>query len=326
MAKYLISCCNTGRLLSEFGLVIFDALNKINPFFYLNISETKLDFATITGFTGICQIPGGYVVGTQSNPSGLLILDSDLRFVRYMELSQNFDVHSMLMHESKLLVAATAVNQILAIDLNSGSESVFWDAKNERKLHINTFIFHQQNLLVLSHQDPTHSNESVRVGVVRDVDLNRNLAQGLWHPHDLFIRPDGSIVVLSSERGWVHALDPVDFTLTKEKVLKGYIRGYHEDEEGVIVGLSAIRMFSRKQGSDKRYYRGSFEEYYQDPMFQACVARYDRGATDVEYLPFSHMNFEIYEIKRLADVSEPLLVPMPVIRRHMILRWLLSGG
>ncbi len=325
MAKYIISCCNTGSLLSEFGLVILDSEITLEPFSYLDLHDTNLNFGTITGFTGICELPNGYAVATQSTPSGILILDTNLNFVNYIKLKKYYDLHSMIYHDdNKILVAATATNQILEINLASGREKIFWDADNVRNLHINTFQVNSDNFLVLSHQDPTHLANKQGVGVVLDVNRNKRVLTELWHPHDLFQRLDGSIAVLSSARGTIFSLDPTTFIVSMEKQLNGYIRGYFEDDDGIFVGVSALRMISRKQGAQLRYYKGSFEEYYQDPIYQSFIAKYTRHTDNIEYIPFTQMNFEIYEVKRLAEDSKPALVAKPEVKRHMILRWLLN--
>lgn len=325
MNGYLISCCNTGRLLSEFGLVVYNEEYRDKPFTHLDLSETGLDFNSITGFTGICKIPDGYAVATQGNPNGILFLDENLCFLRYQSLGGYYDIHSMLWHGSELLFAATACNEIRALDLQTGQHRLFWGIKNKRNLHLNTFLFHQDRLLVLLHQNPTFSENERGAGVVLDAESNQHLIENLWHPHDLVLRPNGELVVLSSGERKIYAVDLEQGGDSRlDWHLDGYVRGYHEEDGQALVGISAVRMFSRKQGADKRYFRGSFEEYYNDPVFQSFVARARRGSDEVSYLPFSHMNFEIYEIKPLPGSVRPPLVQEPNIRRHMICRWLLS--
>lgn len=328
MPKYLISCCNTERLLSEFALVVFDSDSRERPFSYLDLEHSGLNFEKIRGFTGICAVPGGYAVGIQAIaiPSAILYLDYDLNPIRHFRLSRQFDVHSMTMYDSKLLFAATATNQIVAIDLDSGKESVFWDADNARNLHVNDFVFCQGELIVMAHQNPHHTQDRFRKGVVFEARSKKLLMEDLWHPHDLFPRADGTVVAVSSEAGRIYSLDTATRRVGLERELSGYARGFYQDRDGVVVGISGVRMHSRKEGAGKRYFRGSFDEYYRDPVFQSFVATYGSLDGPIEYRPFSYMNFEIYNVQRLAEASRPKLLSPNVVRRHMVVQWLFRGG
>jgi hypothetical protein len=159
---------------------------------------------------------------------------------------------------------------------------------------------------------------------VIEAESGEKLIEKLWHPHDLFKVDDERLVVLSSGAFKIHNLNLATGATRLERELGGYVRGYYEAGGTALVGISAVRMFSRKQGADKRYFRGSFEEYCKESIFQSFVAKIDRKNDTVSYLPFLHMGAEIYEIYPVSPSVAPPLVRQPEIRKHMIVRWLLG--
>lgn len=318
MSGFLISCCNTGPQLSRFGLVYFEP--ESGRLAHLAL-DADLPFAEITGFTGIASdVRYSYVAVQSKQGSALLILDRQKGSQRFLFLNEYLDLHSMEIIDGELRVAATSTNQQIVIDPNRGTYEVRREWPAPRSLHINVISERGNQCLVLMHRQVSTPDEQTHDGVLFDAVSGTVKLGGLKHPHNITWDIDGACVVLDSATGRVFRSGASGFVVA-ESFPGCYVRGYCDTEEWRIVCVSGRRIFSRKSGTAKKYYRGTLNEFLLDRGFEAALELLDKRSGERRAIPFDHYGTEIYDIMPFDPEHLPLLEDGGV-RRAKLIRWL----
>ncbi len=322
--SHIISCCNTGRFLSKFGLVLFDKLT--NKLAFLRLDSKHLDFSKITGYTAIQQVGDEYYIGVQGQLSGIIKLDKNLNVTNYIALSKYYDIHSMDFYNGYLYFAASSTNQVIKFDLKTYEEKVHWTAPNsEEKLHLNVVKFYGDKMFVLFHKDFSELKASKKTGILYNVTDDKKIVCNLQHPHDVLFE-NGNVNVSDSANGRVLSYN---FNTEVEKIifeLAGYYtRGLDLADDIIISGISSKRIISRKQGKVLRYFKGSFSEYIDSDAHYSYLHVFNRINNKSTLIDFSHMGSEIYEIKPI-QVKAPRLLKKALVEKSVVQKWVLENA
>lgn len=322
--SHIITCCNTGRFLSKFGLVLFDESTK--KFAFIDLEHELLDFSKITGYTAIQKVGNEYYIGVQGKLSGVLKLDENLNIVNFVTLTQYYDIHSMDYYNGHLYFAASATNQVIKLDINTFEESVHWTARNnQRKLHLNVVKFYNDKMFVLLHDHFDNIDDLSKLGLLYNVTDNKEIICNLKHPHDIFFEKN-YVYVSDSAKGRVFSYNFDTSSENKVFEVDGYYtRGLDLSNDTIISGISAKRIISRKQGEVLRYFKGSFTEYINSDQHYSYVHLFDKQSNQSTFIDFSHIASEIYEIKPIT-VATPRILKKAQIKKSVVQKWVLDNA
>ena len=321
MAEFIITSCNTGRYLSMFGVVIFNA--ETQRFRIVNMAQDKSIFREITGFTGMLRYKDKYYLAGQGHPSSILVLDVNLNLIEYVRLSKYYDIHSLDMHDGKLYFAATSENQIIEININDYSETVVWDAGETEALHLNTVKYIDDRMLILMHHGLKQSSKKKK-GMLVDALTKDVLLDDLSSPHNIHVSDAGDVTILDSATSRAFTAKSGNWVFSISGAFEGYLRGVGEDSEYRVFGISAGRVISRKQGPNKKYFTGSFMEYFSAKAFQSYIILDNKYSSPDEskYISFIAYGREVYEILPLFPDSKPAYMKNWIANRELVYGWL----
>lgn len=322
--SHIITCCNTGKFSSLFGIALLSLeKDKVD---YLELSHPKIDFSKITGFTGITNDENYYYIGAQGHPSKIIILDNNLNVHDVISLSKYYDIHSMDIYRNSLYFAASSTNQIIELDLNNYSETIYWESPNsQEKLHLNVVKFFNDNMYALFHKDFDETGK--QQGVVYNISKKEKLLTGLKHPHDIYFNQNENLLyVSSSAEGKVFSIGLKTKEVIEEVFLPGfYSRGFAIDGNQYISGISSKRLISRKEGKKISYFDGSFEEYMECNEFNSYLNIFNKESKNNSKVDFSHIGNEIYEIYELKKESTNIkAMKRSQLKKSKVNKWVLD--
>lgn len=264
-----------------------------------------------------------YYLAGQGHPSSILVLDVNLKLIEYVRLSKYYDIHSLDMHDGKLYFAATSENKIIEININDYSETVVWDAGKTESLHLNTVKYIDDRMLILMHHGLKQSPKK-KTGMLVDALTKDILLDNLSSPHNIHVSDAGDVTILDSATSRVFTAKSGSWVFSISGTFEGYLRGVGEDSEYRIFGISAGRVVSRKQGPSKKYFTGSFMEYFSAKAFQSYIILDNKilSAYESKYISFIAYGREVYEILPLSSDSKPAYMKNWVANRELVYGWI----
>jgi Flp pilus assembly protein TadD len=299
VTRLLVTACNVGRFASSMSAVMVDLSSREA---HLVDIESTAKSHVFQGMTGIVEVPGGWAVGLQMRDSAVALLDRQWTLRRVVRLQSVKDIHSIVRSDSALLIASTGTNRLVRLDLESGAESVVWDAEAtaERDVtHLNGACVHAGQVIVS--QFGASAGNTVRAGAVVITATGNCLLGGLREPHSVF--SDGNdLWVLESLTGSLLKLrsgEPPELVAR----VRGYARGLYIDDELMAIGVSGSRTESRASGVNRPI---------ESALCGAPGAWLDitRGEERFQ-IDLSGVASEIYDIVPLrADVAQSHAVPL----------------
>lgn len=281
----ITSCFNANPL---FALAVHSPASGETRFVDLSSVPVNCYFR---GIAGAAKVPGGFVVGLQSNgPSKLLFLDHSLHVQRVVPLELTWDIHSMVERDGVLTIVSTGNDSVTAFDLATGRESTLrrFTESGKDTLHLNGLCLHQGRFFVSMFG--AQAERSMRCGSVVALDTGETVLGGLRHPHSLV--SDGTHMALAeSLTGTIVAFDADGRLGVQRPGYFGYIRGLAALPGRTFVARSKKRKISRSTGA---LVEGG---HPMDWLDVEQPALYDiaegRPASQVDLLPFCD---EVYDL------------------------------
>jgi Domain of unknown function (DUF4915) len=314
----LISHCNTEDC-SIFGLSCYDTEKQQS--YLVDIRSANLDRSNDIGLTGICSDNSHIYIAVQSVAGGkILVLSSELCYLNTIELSKAEDLHSIDIVEGILYCTSTRSNSVVSYDLSTGLEAVVW--KHDKYVHLNDVKTHEGELYILSQDSLSEMNTG---GTISRLSDNFTVVTGLNQPHSLKFYGD-MLYVLSSKSGEIKRIRLKDYQSTTLATITGYARGILVDHSRILVGNSAERFHSRKQGEQVKYVT-AFDDYLGNPLFRSGIHSFSHQGEPLIYTDFTAINFEIYELFQLNYTpAQGTLLPFPEARKAQFLRLQLNDA
>src|SRR5690349_19657389 len=118
---YLVSFCNNEAKL---------CLAIVSPRGIQRKVELDLEGVSLQGggLTGICIDGDRILVGLQSRPPAVLMLDREYKLMSVLTLDGAADVHGIAILGSEIMIVSTGTNQVLAVDRSApGDPRIIWD-------------------------------------------------------------------------------------------------------------------------------------------------------------------------------------------------------
>ncbi len=233
----------------ELSLGVVDT--ESGAFGYASGTDLAPIFRRTRGVNGLVRHRGHFIVGFQSAPTRVAVLDAAFQPVAAHEARGVVDLHSFAEHDGRLYCASTGTDEVHALDFAPGFDALRVERvkvrtgarPGEDRHHVNS-IASVGGDLVVTEFGPKHANGwgATTNGAVRRVADDRVLKDGLHHPHTLRAL-DGGFALCESGRGRVHLPDG--------RVIDagGYVRGLDVARGRVVVGRSALRLRSRSAGT-----------------------------------------------------------------------------
>jgi hypothetical protein len=208
-------------------------------------------FLGTQGVNGLVRHRGHFLVGFQSAPTRILVLDEHLEPVAVHAAPEVMDLHSFAEHDGRLHCVSTGTDEVYALDFGSRFESLDVVRVYRRSgarpsqdgYHLNSIASCNGELLVteFGRKHPNGWASTTEGAVLRTSD-ERALLTGIHHPHTLRSFGGGFALCESSAgRLWL----PDGRVLARG----GYLRGLDVAGERLIVGQSAQRLRSRSAGT-----------------------------------------------------------------------------
>jgi hypothetical protein len=287
----LISHCNTENA-SLFGLSYCELSS--GQVHWVDLSQCDLMGENDVGLTGICQNSEHIYVGTQSvSGAKILVFNKKLVFLQTINLSLVEDLHSIEIQDNKIYCTSTRNNRITNYDLSTHTEEIIWEWPSY--IHLNDVKFYAGQWYILSQDSLSEKNTGGTITRLGDMST---IITGLDQPHTICFE-DNYVYVLSSKAGDIRKVNlETDESITLTNI-NGYIRGMVVDKGRLIIGSSAERLHSRKQGKDKIFV-SDFNDYLGNTKYQSGLYEIDSKTGSVlSHINITSINFEIYELLNL---------------------------
>ena len=247
-----------------------------------------------SGLTGLAWHDGTLYAAVQSGTEPrIALLDRSLAPIGALNSPTFTDLHSLLVADGALLVAATGKDTLLRLDL--AARTVRLLCQSSEKIHLNSACFDGDALLICYHRQSAQDRR-IAVGGVLDVATREVLVQGLGLPHSLMPHR-GGFLVLDSVGSRVIRFDRSG--VLAERTLTGFLRGAAAAGETLFVASSTLRYVSRSNPGvtpARNLWQVMAERvriYALDAVTLAVQAEFD------PVLP----GFEIYELLVVAEDS-----------------------
>ena len=201
------------------------------------------------GVNGICRYRDHWLIGLQSSPTRLLVLDDQLGLRSTIHLPDVVDLHSIVPYEGGLLTVSTGTDTVFKIELSESLDLIaitpWWSATNDPvdSHHVNSVgVSAGRVLLTMFGPKQPGGWAATRSGRLFAPLAGETLHAPLHHPHTV-LDVDGAWVVCESGTGKVHFADG--------RILDvgGYVRGLAIDHDSLYVGTSGRRLRSRGEGT-----------------------------------------------------------------------------
>lgn len=209
------------------------------------------------GGCGVCRVPGGVAVCTQSvSPCIVLLHPTQLEVVDVHALKEVRDAHSITFYNGHLYVVSTGTNEIYRLkveDLRIREEELFWrypgSSAHSDEVHLNGICVSGQKLIAAAF-GPKKDGKWASNGCVFYPETGELIADGLCQPHTPFSHED-NLVFAESSTGTVHVYKrkTEGGWMTVGRIQAGgYARGIALLNEKLYIGISAARNISKSQG------------------------------------------------------------------------------
>ncbi|RKP44550.1 DUF4915 domain-containing protein [Trinickia fusca] len=257
------------------------------------------DYA-IHGAMGMCRYRGGYAVVLHASHDGRHLscigeLDASLRLTRLAPLDSVRDGHSVIEHDGALLIVSSGTNQVVRVEWPHDAaprEQVFFEIEpGSDTLHMNSLqTFENKLYLSMFGNRGSSSWRDAANGRVICIDSGAAIADGLHHPHGLFV-DDGALLCLASATGTIRRVAGV--AGVAEPRLEGYLRGIASDAHAIYVGTSRLRNRSKSTGAK------------ETPLVETGVGCglhiVDKASGQTRWLDLSPFASEIYDLMPLPE-------------------------
>jgi hypothetical protein len=297
---YLVSFCNLGAQCSRYalGLAEFDPTR----FSWVNI-DNFIDPQKDHGITGVCVFEEGVLVCTQSSEPRIGWFDPDLRLRQSFPLTEARDLHSMAVRGHEVLIASSARNRLMALDLKTGAERCVFTARDadEDVVHLNGVVVRDGHALVSMFGEATDAGP--RQGCVVDAETGQVVAEAICEPHSPVVS-GGDLYVLGSAESKLYRFGQGE---TETRMLDGYLRGLSVTSDAVLVGRSGWRPARRLLGG-LRAPPQPHTDPHGNPWQRSALIRIHRSSQVVESIDMSFFGPEIYDVVELpgAPAAERL--------------------
>jgi hypothetical protein len=305
----LISCCNVKAPLGRYSLVYFRFADSTA--YFVDWWRPETCNHPPAGITGLAQGWDLYFAGLQSVPDcKLAVFGPDLRPKTVVPLPGVRDIHGLRVVNGHLLAVSTGTSKILIIDpLGKDRPRTFWEAPEtptQRHLHLNDYIEFEGRRLVLTHK-PCVPNQGHN-GTIFDIDRGAVVSDGMAQPHSLMASERKLFVCDSQNWRVIEIEDGVKKTVLKHE--NRFWRGMAVAGDRIVVAASAMRVFSRSEGTAKRY---ANEMTVADERYMSWLYFLDRRNYAIEAVfPFSPISFEIYDVLPIErEPSGDVLIEHP---------------
>jgi hypothetical protein len=249
-----------------------------------------------SGFTGLTESEDTIYAAVQSSQQGkVLAFNKRLEYLDTLPLHGPCDIHAISHHDGYLYYAATSESRVMRHEISSGRNEVVWEC--EHYIHLNDIKWIDGELYILSQS--SQFEPAASRGLLYGLERRRVVIDKLQQPHTIFT-DDGKLYLLNSMAGecLVRHEDGSDFDVLAS--FPGYTRGMARQGDHFYIGLSASRLFSRKQGVGKLYFQDQ-GDYYGQPRHQCYIAQVDGASGETRLHNYSAYNFEIYDILPLSQ-------------------------
>lgn len=205
----------------------------------------------VRGVNGLIRLGDRIVVGYQSDPTLIAVLDSRLQIAAHVEVPRLKDTHSFAPLNGELLAASSRTDEIYALrfdeSFNLLQTTLWWrhpdnvSAGDEH--HVNSVAVHNGAVLAscLGQKQPGGWSQTVN-GQLFNISHGTTLLEGVHHPHTAYSL-DGRWLLCESGTGCLIAEDG------SKTYIGGYLRGLAHDDEHLYVAASGRRLISRSEGT-----------------------------------------------------------------------------
>ena len=206
----------------------------------------------VLGVNGLYSIDNKIIVGYQSNPTKILVLNSkDFSIIKDVEIPNVIDLHSFAYFEGNLYCVSTGTDEVIKIkfdnDYNIVNTEVYWDTGHSGRdnYHVNSIAIDEDKIYVtfFGKKHEKGWKETLNGGVI-NLKTREIIFEDLHHPHTIFFSNNQAILCESGKGNIVFLNKKMH-----RKYLGGYLRGIAENEDYLFVGSSGKRLISRSEGT-----------------------------------------------------------------------------
>ena len=225
--QILISFCNL-PIPKKNALVLLE-LFEANSFNHIQ-SQITINFPPkIKSATGITRGSGLiYVLFTREDKTYIAILDEgDFHFLKYQELPEVSDPHSILYLDSEIFIVSTGTDEVIMYHLTRENElinsRVFWKASDSKSdtHHVNSIILSNGDIIISAFGEKKDKGwPSAQNGYIYNTTKNEIIKQGIYHPHTLTAR-NGRIYYCESKRNKFRSVGMSDYLFKFESYTRG---------------------------------------------------------------------------------------------------------
>jgi hypothetical protein len=245
----------------QLTLAVLDV--RTEKLYWINNEKLTNGTEKARGVNGLIKYRDKFVVGFQSSPTKLAIINGDFSINKILTLKEVENLHSFCVFDGKILCVSTGTDEVFALTLNEEFDltniELWWRHPNNQRQgedsnHVNSIATDGNYVYVTcfgeKHKDGWQESKN---GKVINASKNEVLIQGLHHPHTLYFQ-DGKWMLCESGGENIVTAD------NKKYFLGGYLRGITEDEKHLYVGVSGKRSISRSKGTLNAGFASSAEE------------------------------------------------------------------
>ena len=255
----------------------------------------------VRGVNGLFRIGGHTIVGYQSDPTRMVVLDDEFRVVSSFDVPGLKDTHSFAPHDGKLLAASSRTDEIYALRLGEQFQlldaACWWrhpqNKSGQDEHHVNSVAVHNGEVLAtwLGRKQPGGWSKTVD-GCLFNFSRQQPMMTGVHHPHTAYSL-DGTWMLCESGTGTL-------ICEGRRLPLGGYVRGMTHDEQHLYVAVSGRRLVSRSEGTLNVPPAATLEET------KSAVLVVDRRTFQpVKRIDLGRFGTEIYDLAALERNSFP---------------------
>lgn len=208
-------------------------------------NQIRIDYPQKTkSATGIARGSGRiFVLFMQSEKALIAILnEKDFSLLKYQELPEVSDPHSVLYTDSELFIVSTGTDEIIQYSITDDElikPRVFWKASNSKEdtHHINSIINLNGEIIISAFGKKEERGwPSAQNGFILNITNREVIKEGIYHPHTLSTR-NGKIYYCESKRSEFRSIEESDYLFKFE----GYTRGVAWLTDNIVCIASSNR-------------------------------------------------------------------------------------
>lgn len=202
----------------------------------------------VQGVNGLSIYRDHIFVGYQSNPTKILIFNTNFEIINELVIPEIKQLHSFTFIEDKIYCVSTGTGEIFELQYEQGFNikeiKCIYRVSNfkEDRVHLNSICVHNGELISTCFGKKINGSwRNSKNGRLFYIRNNETILDGLFQPHSAHTI-NGQWVVCESGTG------NLIFQNSRKVNLGGYIRGIAHDDF-IYVGLSGKRIKSRSKGT-----------------------------------------------------------------------------